>query len=111
MALYLRLLGTDPVNPKIPVHTFQATVAQWAKGGMTLAQARTGLELVSGAPLTTAEEAEVQALVNTVPTGGTTAQQAARALRMAEIDQVLLLADAAVPPFNTEAGIKARLGV
>lgn len=108
MALYQRLLG---VEPKIPLHQFQAIVAQWAKGGMTLAQARAGITFLTGVALTPAEEAEVQTLVNTVPTGATTANQAARALRMAEIDQVLLLADAKVPPFDTEAGIKARLGV
>lgn len=111
MALYLRLLGTDPANPKIPIHAFQAIVAQWAKGGMTVAQARAGIERVSGSPLTAAEETEAQTLVASVPTGGTTANQAARALRMMEIDQVLLCADAGVAPFDTEAGIKARLGV
>lgn len=111
MGLYERILEIDPVNPKIPIHAFQAIVAQWAKGGMTLAQARDGITIISGAPLTAAEEAEVQTLVNSVPTGGTTANQAARSLRMAEIDQVLLLADSKVPPFDTVAGIKARLGV
>lgn len=111
MALYDRLLGVDPVGAKIPVHAFQAIVAQWAKGGMTLAQARAGVIQVSGVALTPAEEAEVQTLVNSVPTGSTTANQAARALRMAEIDQVLLLADSRIPPFDTAAGIRARLGV
>lgn len=111
MGLYERLLGIDLVNPKIPIHAFQAIAAQWAKGGMTIAQARAGITLISGAALTAAEEVEAQTLVNSVPTGTTTANQAARALRMAEIDQVLLLADAGVPPFDTAAGIKARLGV
>ena len=111
MGLYLRLLGTDPANPKIPIHAFQAIVGLWAKGNMTLAQARAGITLVSGAALTPAEEAEVQTLVNTVPTGGTTANQAARALRLVQIDQCLLCADALVPPLDTEAGLKAALGV
>lgn len=111
MGLYERLLGTD-ANPKIPVHQFQAIVGLWAKGGMTLAQARTAIAFVSGGvALTSAEETEAQALVASVPTGSTTANQAARALRLSEIDQVLLLADARVPPFNTVAGIKGRLGV
>jgi hypothetical protein len=111
MGLYERLLGIDAANPKIPIHAFQGIVSQWAKGGMTVAQARAGIERVSGAPLTAAEETEAQTLVSSVPTGGTTAQQAARALRMLEIDQVLLCADAGVAPFDTAAGIKARLGV
>lgn len=111
MALYLRLLGTDPDNPKIPLHQFQAIVNLWAKGNMTIAQARAGITLVSGAPLTALEEAEVQTLVNTVPTGSTTAQQAARSLRMVHIDHCLLCADSRIPPMDTEAGLKAILGV
>lgn len=111
MALYRRLLGEDPDNPKIPIHAFQAIVAMWARGKMTAAQARAGIAQVSGAPLTSSEEAEVQTLVNTVPTGTTTAQQAARALRLIEIDEVLLIVDSHVPPFDTEAGIKTALGV
>ena len=111
MALYLRLLGIDPDNPKIPIHAFQSIVALWAKGNMTLAQARAGITQVSGAALTTAEETETQTLVNSVPTGSTTANQAARALRLLHIDEVLLCADQKIPPFDTEAGIKAALGV
>jgi hypothetical protein len=111
MGLYERLLGIDPVGTKIPIHTFQAMVSQWAKGGLTLAQARQAVVIVSGVALTSAEEAEVQTLVNSVPTGNTTANQAARALRMMEIDQVLLLADNHIPPYDTPAGIRARLGV
>lgn len=30
MGLYERLLGIDPVGPKIPIHSFQAICAQWA---------------------------------------------------------------------------------
>ena len=111
MALYLRLLGIDPDRPKIPIHSFQACAALWAKGGMTAAQANAGIALTSGEPLTAAEQAEVQTLVNTVPAGSTTANQAARALRLIHIDEILLCADAQIPPFDTEAGLKAALGV
>jgi hypothetical protein len=112
MALYLRLLGTDPTSPKIPIHAFQAIVALWAKGNMTATQARAGIAQVSGGvSLTAGEETEVQTLVATVPTGSTTANQAARALRLLHIDEVLLCVDHAVAPFDTEAGVKAALGV
>lgn len=111
MGLYLRLLGIDSVNPKIPIHAFQAVAALWAKGSMTGAQAQAGIEKTSGAPLTSAEIAEVQALVNSVPVGTTTAMQVARALRLLHIDQCLLAADMLIAPMDTEAGLKAALGV
>lgn len=111
MALYLRLLGKDPDNPKIPIHAFQSLVALWAKGNITAAQARAGIVQTSGVALTPAEEAEVQTLVNSVPVGSTTAIQASRALRLIHIDQCLLCADQQIPPLDTEAGLKAALGV
>ena len=84
----------------------------WAKGNITAVQGRAGIAQVSGGvALTAAEEAEVLTLVNTVPTGSTTANQAARALRLLHIDEVLLCADARIPPLDTEAGVKAALGV
>lgn len=111
MALYQRLLGIDAVNPKIPIHQFQSIVGAQQRGQMTLAQARAGITQISGAPLTAGEETELNALIASVPTGGTTANQAARALRLLAIDQTLLLADSRVPPMDTEAGLKTALGV
>lgn len=111
MALYLRILGRDPINPKIQVHQFESIVYLWAINLMTVQQARDAILVLSGAPLTAAEETEVQTLVATVPTGTTSAQQAARALALHKIATVLQLADADIAPFNTEAGIKTALGV
>jgi hypothetical protein len=115
MALYDRLLGVDdagqPVTGQIPIHQFQACAAEWAKGRITGAQAQSIITAVSGSALTSAEQTEAQTLIDTVPTGGTTANQAARALRMLEIDQVLLLADAGVPGYSTPTEVKAKLGV
>src|SRR5687767_15148284 len=108
MALYQRLLGNEQ---KIPIHAFQSVVGLWAKDNMTVAQARAAIELVSGSPPTTAEEAEVQTLVNSVPTGSTAANQAERALRLLHIDQCLLCAAHRIAPLDTEAGLKAALGV
>jgi hypothetical protein len=78
---------------------------------MTLQQARDGITAISGTPLTPSEETELTALINTVPTGTTAAIKADRALRLTEIDQILLLADSKVAPMNTEAGVKTALGV
>lgn len=128
MALYLRLLGTDPVNPKIPIHAFQALAAEWARGNLTAAQANTIVGIlcqvsnpdgsVTPKPLTAAEQTEAQTLVTTVTsipiTGSATAiadGRARRALRIQEIDQVLLLVDTKIAPYDTEAAIKTRLGV
>ena len=109
MPLVERLLGLE--EPKIPIHAFQAVVSEWAKGKLTAAQAQTALTWNSGAPLDQASIDETLALVNTIPAGTTTAQQAARALRLIEIDQVLLLADTLTPPYDTAASVRARLGL
>lgn len=111
MGLYLRLLGNDPNNPRIPIHGFQSIVAEWARGNITTQQAQDGIAHISGAPLTAAEQTEANTLRLTVPTGTTTANKADRALRLLEIDQVLLLVDHEVAPYNTETAIKTRLGV
>ena len=111
MALYDRLLGIDLSNPRIPVHQFQAVVAEWARGQITAVQARAAIAAASGAPLTAGEETEVQTLVSTVPVGTTTANKADRALRLLEIDQVLLMVNSGLAPYTTAAAIKTRLGV
>ena len=112
MALYLRLLGTDPVSPKINIHQFQAIICEWARGQINATQGRAAIAIAGkGVPLTPAEEIEAQTLVSSVPTGGTTANQLARLFRLLEIDHVLLLVDMRIPPYSTEAAIKTRLGV
>jgi hypothetical protein len=110
VALIERLMGTDS-RPKIPVHGFQAVAAEWARGQITGTQANTAITALSGLGLDAGETTEAQALVNTVPTGSTTAQQAARALRLLEIDQVLLLVDSRVAPYDNAATVRTRLGL
>jgi hypothetical protein len=110
-SLYERLMGTHPTRHKIPVHQFQALAAEWAKGQITGAQALSGIEQASGMPLDATEQQEAQDLIATVPTGSTAAIKADRALRLIEIDQVLLIADAQTPPYNTSAAVRTRLGV
>lgn len=120
MALYERLLGQDPARPKIPVHAFQSIAAEWARGKLTGAEANAAVAAVAGGVgLDAAEQADAQTLVGTVTsipiTGSATAiadGRARRALRVQEIDQVLLIADAGgVAGYTTAAEVKAKLGV
>lgn len=108
-----RLMGVNTDGRrKLPVHQFQAIAAEWGRASMTGAQATAALELNAN------EQAEAQLLVNTVTsipiTGSATAiadGRARRALRMQEIDQVLLIAEAKIPPLNTAAAVRTRLGL
>jgi formyltetrahydrofolate hydrolase len=90
VALIERLMGLE--EPKIPVHQFQATIAEWARGSITGAQAQVILSARGGQVLSSAEVA-------------------ARAMRLIEIDQVFLLAEYGVTPYNTAAAVRARLGI
>lgn len=108
MALYQRLLGTDPSNPKIPVHGFEATMYLWAIGSLTNQQAQDMIAALSGAPLTAGEVTEVNTLKATVTTGTTAANKADRALDIHRIACVLQLADSGN---LTETQVKALLGV
>lgn len=110
MPLIERLMGLE--TPKVPVHLFQSVMAEWARGNMTGAQANSCIAAASGGvPLDSAATAEAQALVNTVPVGTTTANKADRALRLQEIDQILLIADTRSAPYNTAAAVRTRLGI
>lgn len=108
-----RLMGLNTDGRrKLPVHQFQAIAAEWGRGTMTGAQATAALELSA------AEASEAQAIVNTVTsipiTGSATAVadgRARRALRMLEIDQVLLIAERQLPPLDTPAAVRTRLGI
>ena len=94
MGLYERLLRIE--EPPIPVHTFVAVAAEWAKGNMTNNQARTALALSA------AEGNEAQTLVSRV-TGGFVSRT--------ELHDVLLISETRIPPFHTVAAVKTRLGV
>lgn len=108
--LYERLTGTHTDGrPKLPVHQLQALIAENQRGQWTAAQGIAYLELSA------TEQQEVVDLVGTIPGGSTTANQVQRALKLLEIDQVLLLAEHTVPsgiaPLNTTAAVRTRLGV
>ncbi len=104
MPLYDRLLGL--AGNKIPVHQFQAALAEFGRNRLTQAQAQAIIEFSSGAPLDAAGVTEAQALLATV-TGSATVRLA----RVTEIDHVLLLAEIGAPGYTTVALVKTRLGV
>lgn len=104
-------MGVHATRPKIPIHQFQSIAAEWARGNMTGTQANTAIQIVSGIGLDATEQTEAQDLVTTVPTGITVDNKADRALRLQEIDHVLLIADTGLPPLNTPAAVRTRLGV
>lgn len=116
MALYPRIIGIE--SPKIQLHMFQSVLAEWARGKITGAQAQQIVEQQSGAPLTPQDVTDCQALVATVtsiPITGSAVViadgRARRALRISEIDQVLLLADCRAIGYDTEAALRSKLGV
>jgi hypothetical protein len=116
MALYDRLIGRDdagnPVANKIPIHVFQATVGCRRRGNIaTDADAQAVILATSGATLLAAELTELQTLLATVPLGNTTQNQLDRLRKLQEIDQILLLADARAPGFDTPTLVKGKLGV
>ena len=97
-------LNTDG-RSKLPVHQFQAIAAEWRRGSMTGAQAATALGLNAN------EQAEAQAIVNTVPTGTTTANRLDRLEKQQAIDQVLLIAEMRIAPLDTPQAVRTRLGI
>jgi hypothetical protein len=104
VALYDRILGI--AEPKIPVHQFQATLAEFGRNRLNSAQAQAIIEFVSGSSLDAAGVTEAQTLLGTV-TGSATARLA----RVTEIDHILLLAESRAPGYDTVALVKSRLGV
>jgi hypothetical protein len=120
VALIERLMGWQPetFGPKIPVHAGQALLNLWARGDVTGAEAQAGIAAVSGEALRPADVTEAQAivaLVTSIAIGGAQAAQAdaraRRALLAKKIDDVLLCAEAGMPPFDTPAAVRARLGI
>lgn len=106
MALYDRILGD--VEPKIPVHAFQALLAEFGRGQITGAQAQSAIFTLTGESLDQDGVTEAQALLATVTAQSGTVNRLAR---VKLIDDVLLLAESRVTGYSTPALIKTRLGV
>lgn len=113
MTLAGRLMGIEggPLDDnvagtKIPVHAFQAVLAEFARGKLTGAQVQEIIAAVSGAPLAPGEATSAQAVMASI-TGSATAKLA----RVNEIDHVCLLAELGVPGYDTVAAVNAKLGI
>lgn len=120
MALIERLMGWQPetFGPKIPVHSGQALLALWARGDITGAQAQTAINGLSGEALRAVDITEAQTLVATVTSisvAGSAAAiadgKATRALRLKKIDDILLVAEMRVVPFDTPSAVRTQLGI
>lgn len=96
MGLFERLMGLE--EPKIPVHQFQAMMAERSRGKVTDEQ------IIDAFNLSAAEQVEM---------GKTRDRTLAPVspLMTSEVDDVLLLAEMLIPPYNTAAAVKTRLGV
>jgi hypothetical protein len=94
MPLYDRLMGL--AQPKLPVHQFMAMVAERVRNDVTTQQVTDAFALAPDevTDATTLTQRVTQAL-----------------LTKDEVHDVLLLAEAAIPPYTTVAAVKARLGV
>lgn len=104
MSLYGRLMGLEDFT--IHQDTFVATLAEFARGRLTGAQAQEIISVTSGAPLSASEMVEAQDLLATINGTG-----AAKLQRVQEINDVTMLCANRLAPYDTEAAVKARLGV
>ena len=105
MGLYERLMGVDP-NPRIPIHYFISGLAEFGRGRITAAQAEAIVTQATGVPLTAAEVTEAQTLLGTI-----SGSAAAKLARAQEINDVLIIAEQQLAPYDTPAAVRARLGV
>jgi hypothetical protein len=113
-----RLMDLEPDRAKVPLHAFQAVLAEWSRGKLTAGQALDQLEAIAPPRLTANEQTEAQAivtLVTSIPvTGSATAiadGRARRALKITEIADVFLCVDARLPAYDTPAEVRAKLGI
>lgn len=107
MGLYERLGGIAPETngSKLPVHTFMSVMQEYMLGNMTGNQASTALGLTAG------EQTEALALRDRLLTESSATANQARRLKALELENVLILFENGVVPFNTVALVKTRLGV
>src|SRR3972149_10089051 len=98
MALYERIMGLE--EPKISPHVFLPVLAEFHRGRITQSQA----ESILG--LSASEKIEAQTLLATF--SGTIQAKLVRAI---EVEDVLILAEKLVDPYDTPTKIKLRLGV
>lgn len=99
-----RLMG-EPGYTKIPVHDFFAAQSEVIRGGLTVAQVKTFLNM------TASEQAEYDALVATAPTGTSATALANKALFIEKIHAIFILAEKRYPQYSTPAEVRSKLGI
>lgn len=111
MALVERLMGLsadgtqeDP-NNKIPVHAFFAAQSEVIRGGLTIAQVKSFLNMDA------ATQAEYDTLAATAPTGSTATATANKAIFIEKIHAIFILAEKRYPQYSTPAEVRAKLGI
>jgi len=111
--LYERILRLHPTKDKIAVHALLAICAEQSRGVLTTAQANNIIAEEYGQTLGAAQTGndaglrEAGDLIATV----TAVAAASRAAKIIEIEEVLLLADLGIAPYDTPAALRTRLGV
>jgi hypothetical protein len=118
MALVERLMGlaADGVSPspdcatnssacKIPVHAFFSAQAEVIRGGLTVAQVKSFLNM------DVATATEYDTLVATAPTGNTATALANKALFVEKIHAIFILAEGRYPQYSTPAEVRTKLGI
>jgi hypothetical protein len=111
MPLYDRLCGRndsgEDVENRFPLHSFNATLGEFARGQITGAQAQVIVNTLTGAPLSPSEITEATTLLATVTSAGNAAARLARAKL---IEDVLILAEIGAPGYTTPTQVRTRLG-
>jgi hypothetical protein len=104
MGLWERVLHYDtvPPRPSLSGHWLLAFLTELNRGQVTRAQVDAGLGLDA------AEAAELTTLIQTVTALPAGLQRLARAK---EIEEVILLGEARLPPYDSVQAVKTRLGV
>lgn len=103
MALYERLMHIE--EPRLGVHTFFAAMQEYALGRMT------GQQVIDYFDLSALEQVEATTLLNKILAESATNGGIARRVKALEYENVLILAENLVPPYDNPTAVKTRLGV
>ena len=95
----------DPTRSKIPVHAFFAAQSEVIRGGLTVAQVKTFLNMNAAA------QTEYDILAATAPTGSTATALANKALFVEKMHSIFILAEGRYPQYSTPAEVRTKLGI
>jgi hypothetical protein len=103
VSIYDRIAGTQ--QPRISVHALMSCMQEYMLGNMSGAQATAALGLDA------AEQAEALALRDRLLQEPSTTNGIQRRMKALEIENVLILLEAGIAPFDNVAAVKLRIGV